>query len=206
MRRLKRIRDPKLKRKPKYKKDQKLRKLTVPARTIYKKRFVETTDINDARFMEYYQLFGKYKRKDLPAEDVKRIARFFFKKMKEKMLHNEAGVFIKNFGYFCFVRYPQRQIVRRRKKKKIFTNYHTEGHLYSPTFIPIRKDTALREWSMEGSFYFTLRKKMSDLLISGKKYKMAFSLLHNMYGHASKKTNLIKFRDAYYNNTAQSGD
>jgi hypothetical protein len=104
--------------------------------------------------------------------------RQFLKRMSNSITENEAGVFIKKFGYFCIFKHP-----RKKVNKGGYKNIHTMGHLYLPTFIPIRKDTLMQQWTMDRAFHKGMvNMKMGYQLRAGKKYKTAFTVLQNLYG------------------------
>ena len=125
-----------------------------------------------------YRMYDAYKRKSkdpMLLTEYRKLIDTFFVKVRKHLLDNEAGVFIKDFGYFCIIRNPKPQ--RRNFKFSM-------KHRFEPTFIPIRKDTLMQTWTMDNTFlnfiHYVLRMKM----LKGKKYKMAYTMLNNLYGTA----------------------
>lgn len=163
---------------------------------VYKKAFVNTVDLRaNKKLIQHLEKTLNFAEKGLTKKDIYKIIYKTLQTIAERTVRNEAGVFVKNFGYFCIVRYPQRRImegfVQGRRKK--YMNFQTKGFPHSITFIPIRKDTLLKEWVMERAFhkYYTTR-IMSQLLSEGKRYKMNFSLLHNLHGNRINTVDVIK--------------
>lgn len=110
--------------------------------------------------------------------------RIFLRKMSNHITENEAGVFVKKFGYFCIFKHPKKKV-----NKGGYKNIHTMGHLYLPTFIPIRKDVLMQQWTMDRTFHKGMvNMKMGNQLRAGKKYKTAFTVLQNLYGTAQVYT------------------
>ena len=93
------------------------------------------------------------------------------------MLENEAGVFIEGLGYFCILRDP-------RVWKDSTTRPLSDGHLYLPPFIPIRKDRNLQQWTMDRAFFKDVISGVKGKIVEGHKYKMAFTLLNNIYSNS----------------------
>jgi hypothetical protein len=163
---------------------------------VEKKTFVNTIDLrSNKKLLQHLEKTLNLSKKDFTKKEIFSIIYQTLKTIGERTVRNEAGVFIKDFGYFCVVRYPQRRImegfVQGRKKK--YMNFQTNGFPHSITFISIRKDNLLKEWVMERAFhkYHTTR-IMSELLKEGKKYKMNFSLLYNLYGNRVYTVDVIK--------------
>lgn len=177
--------------------------------TLEKNPFVNTIDLNNSpRLFEYLRENSKYDGKVLSQKRMRTILKHTLKLIAKRTVYNEAGVFIKNFGYFCIVRYPSRKIVEGfvGANKKKYMNFQTKGFPHSITFIPIRKDRALKEWVMERAFHrYNTTRIMSELLKEGKRYKMAFSLLHNLFGNRIKTVDVIKKQILDNTTTANSG-
>ena len=93
------------------------------------------------------------------------------------------------------MRYPKKKVSELfLGKDKIIRNhnFHSGGFLYSPIFIPIRKDVAIKEWSFYRTFYrYNIIKKMSENLKNGKQYRMNFSLLYNTNANRIKTLDVI---------------
>lgn len=138
-------------------------------------KYVNLEDPLSVRGYEYYKT-----RTENPMNRKKWQAfmKKFLKRMSNSITENEAGVFIKKFGYFCIFKHP-----RKKVNKGGYKNIHTMGHLYLPTFIPIRKDALMQQWTMDRAFHKGMvNMKMGNQLRAGKKYKTAFTVLQNLYG------------------------
>lgn len=177
--------------------------------TIDKSPFVNTIDLNNSpRLFEYLRANSKFDGKTLSQKRMKTILKHTLKLIAKRTVYNEAGVFIKNFGYFCIVRYPHKKIVEGfvGKDKKKYMNFQTKGFPHSITFIAVRKDNALKEWAMERAFHrYNTTRIMSELLKEGKRYKMAFSLLHNLFANRIKTVDVIKKYNIDNTTTTNSG-
>jgi len=157
----------------------------LPIRQQNKKRKIEPVFIETDKYVNLETLLSQrvylyYKskvKKPIYKRDFYALIKRYFKQLADHLLENEAGVFIKNFGYFCIIRHPKKRVVGK------YMSIHTTGHTYFVTFIPIRKDTALQQWTMDRTFSkgFVTR-KMSTKLRRGKKYKTAYIVLQNLYG------------------------
>ena len=143
-------------------------------------KFIETDKIVNLETLLSEKVYLHYKehvKNPIPKASFYALIKRYFKQLADHLLENEAGVFIKNFGYFCIIRHT---------KKRVVCNYryiYTTGHTYYATFIPIRKDTALQQWTMDRTFSKGfVTKKMASRLKRGKKYKTAYIVLQNLYG------------------------
>jgi nucleoid DNA-binding protein len=180
----------------KKRRDKKIKKSTKESPTLEKGPYVNTIDIsNNPKLLEYLKNASKRDKRQLNAKRVEKIINSTLKLIAKRMVYNEGGVFIKDFGYFCVVRYPKRTIVESfcGSIKKKWMNFQTNGYPHSATFIPIRKDTKLKEWAMERAFHtYNVTRIMSKLLMEGKRYKMNFSLLYNMNSNRNKTVDVLK--------------
>jgi len=152
-------------------------------------KFLKSELIFSPRAHKFYRQKTKYKKR-IAKQKLFFLMRECLKEIKKRMLENEAGVFIEGFGYFCMMRHPERKI----------RNFYIDGYLvkgkylqtmgcmYSPVFMPIRKDSSMQQWTMDKAFdqrlinslKYRLRKK-------SKKYRMSFMLLNNLYGRENSK-------------------
>jgi len=138
-------------------------------------KFVNLENPISVRGYEYYK---KRTENPLNRQAWTKFMKQFLKRMSNSITENEAGVFIKKFGYFCIFKHP-----RKKVNKGGYKNIHTMGHLYLPTFIPIRKDALMQQWTMDRAFHKGMvNMKMGTQLRAGKKYKTAFTVLQNLYG------------------------
>jgi hypothetical protein len=165
---------------------------------VEKRGFVNTVELKDNPKLYAYirrALKKQFDGKVLSIKRMRKILRFMFKTISSRIVTNDGGVYIRNFGYFCVMRHPQKKIYTTSfKKDKVvkYHNFHSGGFAYSPIFIPIRKDVSLREWSFYRSFYpYNITRKMSKNLKDGKQYKMNFSLIYNMNANRNKTLDVI---------------
>lgn len=152
------------------------RSIKKPIERIRKPLFRDTQDfvnIEDTISMRMYDEYRKKVKEPISIKKFRKLINRFFVETRKQMLNNEAGVFIKNFGYFCIIRNPRPS---RRNHK------HTMGHNYNATFIPIRKDNLMQTWTIDGAFVFFIDFVKRMKMMKGKKYKMAFTMLNNLYG------------------------
>lgn len=155
----------------------------VPPRTLKKLRKIrkriefrvseEFVNIEDTFSYRMYDAYKRKSKNPMVLTEYRKLINKFFIAVRKHLLNNEAGVFIKDFGYFCIIRNPKPQ----RKNFKF-----SMKHKFEPTFIPIRKDNLMQTWTLDHTFlhfiHFVLRMKM----LKGKKYKMAYTMLNNLYG------------------------
>jgi hypothetical protein len=189
----------------KKKAERKIKKSTKKNPTLNKKPYVNTIDIaHNPKLLEYIKNNSSRDKRQLNESRVEAIINSTLKLIAKRIVYNEGGVFIKDFGYFCVVRYPKRIIVESfcGKSKKKWMNFQTNGYPHSATFIPIRKDTKLKEWAMERAFHtYNVTRIMSKLLVEGKRYKMNFSLLYNMNSNRNKTVDVLKKYNSTDDNT-----
>src|SRR5690606_16083794 len=106
-------------------------RFTVPKGTIPPKRrlpevtYAESTDfckmqeIFSPRFMKYYRMKTKYKRK-MTLNRIRKFMKRFLRYMAKHIVYNRAGVFIKNFGYFFISRRPKRRVIKYRAANGLY--------------------------------------------------------------------------------------
>jgi hypothetical protein len=144
-------------------------------------KFVETdkyVNLENPISVRGYEFYKRKTENPITREAWTKFMRMFLRKMSNHIVDNEAGVFIKKFGYFCIFKHPKKKV-----NKGGYKNIHTMGHLYLPTFIPIRKDVLMQQWTMDRTFHKgMINMKMGSRLRAGKKYKTAFTVLQNLYG------------------------
>ena len=141
------------------------------------------------RFHKYYKLHSKQKRK-MPLYSCSMLINCFFKEVKMLLLENEAGVFLEGFGYFCFMKSPVRKIKKFVTAKAVFYGryIYAMGAPYKPIFISIRKDGKLRDFTMDRGFNRGITNSGKyRASVKGKKYKMIFTILQNLYGRENLK-------------------
>jgi hypothetical protein len=90
----------------------------------------------------------------------------YFKTIKKHLVNNVAGVFIENFGYF---------MVTKSFKKRLLP-------IYQIAFIAIRRDSKMNTWCLDGAVNKWVAVNVYQKRNKGHKYKIAFSILQNLYG------------------------
>lgn len=142
-----------------------------------------------------YQAF-KYYRENNKLRDDKNTPNYvehgkilskYYKKIGEKIIEAEAGVFIEGLGYFSGVVDTKKDFTPYLFTQKINLNRATGGYKFFLIFIPITKDNLLREWVADGSFVLPLRKAYSQALVNGKKFSFNPSYFINKYAYILKK-------------------
>lgn len=144
-------------------------------------KFIETdkyVNLENPLSVRGYEFYKRNTENPINRKAWTKFMRMFLRKMSNHIVDNDAGVFIKKFGYFCIFKHPKKKV-----NKGGYKNIHTMGHLYLPTFIPIRKDALMQQWTMDRTFHKgMINMKMGNRLRAGKRYKTAFTVLQNLYG------------------------
>lgn len=141
------------------------------------------------RFHKYYRMHSKQKRK-LPLHSCTRLIEEVFKEVRRRMINNEAGVFLEGLGYFCMMRVPEKKVHKFRMQGAVFYGkyIYALGATYKPIFIPIRKDGGLKSFVMDRGFNESFKKSLYyQITRKGKKYRMMFTILQNLYGRENVK-------------------
>lgn len=152
-------------------------------------RFLKSELIFSPRAHKFYRQKTKYKKR-IAKQKLFFLMRECLKEIKKRMLENESGVFIEDFGYFCMMRHPERKIRNFYIDGKVYKGKYlpTMGCMFSPVFMPIRKDLAMQQWTMDKAFDQKLINSLKyRLRIKRKKYRMSFMLLNNLYGRENSK-------------------
>lgn len=152
-------------------------------------RFLKSELIFSPRAHKFYRQKTKYKKR-IAKQKLFFLMRECLKEIKKRMLENESGVFIENFGYFCMMRHPERKIRKFHINGYTYKGKYlpTMGCMYSPVFMPIRKDSSLHQWTMDKAFNQKLINSLKyRLRQKGKKYRMSFTILNNLYGRENYK-------------------
>lgn len=154
--------------------------------------FLKSEIIFSPRAHKYYKQKSKYKRV-IAKQKLFFLMRESLKVIKERLLENEAGVFIDNFGYFCMMRHPERKIRKFNINGNVFKGKYvnTMGCMYSPVFLPIRKDSLMNQWTMDKAFNRKLIQSLKyRIRKKGVRYKMYLTLMNNIYGRENSKIEL----------------
>jgi len=141
-----------------------------------------STRLLDNFLWSRYKKVARYKKHKLESrEELKMIVKTIFQVIAEKLVDNEAGVFIRKFGYFFIWKIPNRglrySITKKGEELKTKPNFYTDNFMYSPIFLP---DNSLQGWSMDNTFNNTLKQDLSKQLNAGKNYKTYMHTFKNL--------------------------
>lgn len=150
--------------------------------------YTKTESIYSDRAYKFYMNRSK-DGKRLTKHALFRTFKYVLREIRRRMVHSEAGVFIENFGYFFVARRPFRSFYMG------INRINKMGQSFMPMFLPIRKDTALNMWTMDRGFLHSLRERINDKANAGKRYKMVYSVLKNLYGRKGTSVTLPKKRE-----------
>lgn len=132
-----------------------------------------------------YVSYTTYRKKVKPKERIKNrdefymVMKAFCNEIAEQLVQKDAGVFIKDLGYFFVWRIPRKLVYRRQttgKKIEEIFNLRTGNYIYSPVFVP-KITPWLRFWSMDSTFSSGVGRGIRDRLMKGERYKMFLSTL-----------------------------
>ena len=129
-----------------------------------------------------YKKVARYKKYQLGnREELKTIVKIIFQVIAEKLVENEAGVFIRKFGYFFIWKIPNRDlrysITKQGEELKTKSNFYTDNFMYSPILLP---DNTIQGWSMDNTFNNTLKQNLSKQFNAGKNYKTYMYTFKNL--------------------------
>jgi len=156
--------------------------------------FYKMQEFYSERFYEFYVKHSKLKKK-MTLYRAKRIIKKFFLVLYRHFLNNQAGVFIKNFGYFFISRRPERKVLRYNINGKVFYSkaLMNLGAHYQPSFLPIRKDASFSQWSMDRAFTNALKRRLRKFTNENRvNYRCALTILHKFYGRTNREIKLPK--------------
>lgn len=133
----------------------------------------------------YYKDNAKFRNKEntYRLTDYSKIVRSFYDKIARDLVANEAGVFIKNFGYFTVLRHPTKYVGFKYPNGKSYFNPKTDNYIYSPVFFGVAKAKPLLNfWVMDRAFSRSkVKEPLSEALKQGTKYKTLVSTLSSLY-------------------------
>lgn len=108
----------------------------------------------------------------------------FYKKIADKMVESEGGVFIDNLGYFTVMQYPFKEVNKAPyADQEHFFNFHSDNKPYHPMFIGIARNKYLFNiWTMDRTFSRRrVKKPLSEAIKAKKKYKTFMATLYSLY-------------------------
>lgn len=149
-------------------------------------RIAKRTRLLDYGFVSFYN-----KRNNIPLKDkiesqseLTEVARKIWEISAKKLLENEGGVVLDNFGYLCHWMSPKKKVfkVARQGGMKLMPNYHSGSYFYNTTlFTNIFQKNYFKGWSLDKAFNRNIKIGRFEQLKSGKKYKMFFNLVKRIY-------------------------
>lgn len=153
-----------------------------------KKGDLETFSVINYKAFKYYRENNKYRKEENTPNYVEhgKILSKFYEKVGEKLVQSTGGVFIEGMGYFTSVMNTKLVFTSYFGQDKLLINKSTGGYTYYLTFIPIGKDSILREFVADNSFSTKVKKKFSEALKNGKKYSFNFTTFLKMHGRKRK--------------------
>lgn len=150
------------------------------------KRLYNRRLLTDKHAFKYYRENSKHRNFDNIGrmEDHAAIVRAFYKKIGDKMITNNNGVFLKNFGYFTILMNPIKTtpiIKRGWLENRTILNPHTDRRVFHPVFLPICNNAKFKYFIMDKSFVRPLKMKLKDSLRRKVKYMNNYGFLNSLY-------------------------
>lgn len=123
-------------------------------------------------------------RNYLTSEQVAEITDTIFEEIERSWIENEAGILIRNFGYFTV-------LSQKKKTRPTVAMIATNFHFFHPVFVPFHDDSDLKFYSMDGS----IRRRIKNSIIrrSHQKYKYR-NMLYTMKDELRMSSRLIAHR------------
>ena len=128
--------------------------------------------LDNSIWNEYNKKYISKKYKFESREEFKKVIKEIFKVIAKNLIEKEAGVLLRNFGYFFIWKIPQKMkysITERGKNVVEKYNMYTDNYMYSPQFLG---GSNMSQWSMDNTFNYNIKKNLKSKLLSGKHYKM----------------------------------
>lgn len=156
-----------------------------PKKFIFRKESLpdrqRTVDAFNVASQESYYMYRKRRRNTKFSEnhiDFSKAIQAIGKAMAEVMVDNEAGLFLKDYGYFT----PAINLVDTEK------GYNPYNHLYYGTdvytlqfFHDATSNSALSGMSMDRTFSVSARKRFNEKMFEGAKPKLYYSMLKYLH-------------------------
>jgi len=107
-----------------------------------------------------------------------------FETIGEMMVESEAGIFLKDLGYFFI--WQTRQTGVFNVTPQVYVSQHRLKYRFSPIFQPVKKrNKALQNlWVMDGSFSKEIKAKLKGALRSGRNFR---SYLYTFSTHYKRR-------------------
>ena len=141
------------------------------------KRIVTAEETTSLISYDFYKIYNSLKKTKLIKSDrindrkeYLDFCRLFFKIVSEELLEREAGVCIRNLGYFYMLLVPRKaQLLTWKDGERVKTiPFHTDGRRYAMSFMPNKK--RFRFWSIEAAYTAKNRKEFYKRIINGQRY------------------------------------
>jgi len=149
-----------------------------------KKADLDSFSVIDYQAFKHYRDNNKYRNAVNTPNYVEhgKILSRYYELIGEKLVDSTGGVFIEGMGYFGAVIDPKITVVSYFGQEKLLINKQTSGYNYMLTFVPISKDSVLREFVADNSFSKKVKKAFSASLKAGKKYSFNFLPFFKKFG------------------------
>lgn len=154
-------------------------------------KLIKPYNILDAKTHVAYTKYVKEggipeKHKANGREEMRLILRTVCKHIAEGMIEYPGGVFIKKIGYFFNWKPPVKmsyylpRVGEKSSEKELF-NYHTDHYMFFPTYLPMSKKLDARYcWTMDRAFNRSLKKRTSEKIRTGFRYRNYMSSLKKL--------------------------
>lgn len=153
-----------------------------------KRRYISLkydTLVNEQEISKLHTKFRKTQLKTEALTDrllIMRVCRAIFKKVQEKLIHNEGGVVLDGFGYLAMQRSFESKVIRLWGSDDFCSNEHTNGYLYFPTLhTDVYRLSPLKAWTIHtDQFHDKILKGLAKELKKGKKYKFHYTFVRGL--------------------------
>ena len=141
---------------------------------LHKKGDLDAMSVIDYEAFKFYKENSKKRNINNTPNYVEhgKILSKIYEKIGQKISQCPGGVFIENLGYFSGVVDMVKNFTGYFNGS-INLNRNTSGYKFFLIFVPIAKDSTLREWVADGSFTGKVKKSFSETLNNGVKFKFS---------------------------------
>ena len=139
----------------------------------------------------HHSIYTEYRKYDKIAktkkvkgrEELRNVMDVICKHIGKGIVESPGGVLVDNLGYFFVWKVPRKGTYFMRttdKEKQENYNFHTDHHLYLPTFVPTKpKISVIQGWGMDKTFHEEVKQGIASKLRGGETYRM--------YAHSIKQ-------------------
>lgn len=118
----------------------------------------------------------------LKKEEYIKVINTLLKKAADGVVNYDGGVVLDRVGYLCNWVAPEKTPSRGFNNNYLYSNLDNNSWLYTTAlFTFIFENNPLYGWSMEGTAATAVKKSVNKEVSKGKKYKLYYRLLHDMY-------------------------